>query len=54
MTRRNYAIFNDENELEMIKDNYRTRKEAEEVLKANGLENDDNYFVGRCDDIEED
>ncbi|MFR2889554.1 MAG: hypothetical protein ACLTDM_15295 [Clostridium butyricum] len=47
---KNFAIFNDEEELVMIKDDFRTREEAQQYMTKNGLIGE-YYFIGECDDI---
>lgn len=54
MKRKNFAIFNDEdfNNLIMVEDNFRTEEDAEKYANENGLVGE-YYFVGECDDVEE-
>ena len=52
MKRKNFAILNDEEDLIMIQDDFRTREEAETYAKENNLVGE-YYFVGQCDDIED-
>lgn len=48
---KNFAIFNDENDLVMIRDNFRTEKEAEKYMFDNNLIGE-YFFIGECDDLE--
>lgn len=51
---KNFAILNDENtfNLVMIKDDFRTKKEAEIYMEKNNLIGE-YYFIAELDDIEE-
>lgn len=52
MAIKNFAVFNDEKDLVMVQDGFRTQGEAREYILNNNLTGE-YYFIGECDDLEE-
>lgn len=47
----NFAIFNDEEDLIMIQDDFKSKEEAEKYSKEHDLIGE-YYFIGQCDDLD--
>lgn len=52
MAIKNFAVFNDEKDLVMVQDGFRTHEEARKYALDNNLTGE-YYFIGECDDLEE-